>query len=51
MHMLERAFKDVGVVAVDYRRAYGRHVKFERGLAGFVCDFDAGHYPKLLTSR
>jgi hypothetical protein len=49
--VLERAFADLGVVVVDYRRAYGRDVEFEHGLSGFVRDFDAGRYPELLTSR
>ena len=49
--VLERAFADLGVVVVDYRRAYGRDVEFEHGLCGFVRDFDAGRYPELLTSR
>ena len=47
--VLERAFEDLGVVVVDYRRAYGRDVEFDHGLAGFICDLDAGRYPELLT--
>ncbi len=49
--VLERAFEDLGVVVVDYRRAYGRGVAFEHGLGGFICDFDAGRYPELLAGR
>jgi hypothetical protein len=49
--VLERAFEDLGVVVVDYRRAYGRDVEFEHGLAGFICDLDAGRHPELLTRR
>lgn len=49
--VLERAFEDLGVLVVDYRRAYGLHVKFEHGLGGFICDFDAGRYPELVTGR
>jgi hypothetical protein len=47
--VLERAFEDLGVLVVDYRHAYGRHVRFEHGLRGFICDFDAGRYPELVT--
>jgi hypothetical protein len=49
--VLERVFEDLGVLVVDYRRAYGRHIAFEHGLGGFVCDFDAGRYPELVTGR
>jgi hypothetical protein len=49
--VLERAFADLGVLVVDYRRAYGRGVEFEHGLRGFICEFDAGRYPELLTRR
>ena len=49
--VLERAFEDLGVVVVDYRRAYGRDVAFEHGLARFICDLDAGRYPELLSRR
>jgi len=49
--VLERAFEDLGVLIVDYRRAYGQTVDFEHGLAGFICDFDAGRHPELLTGR
>ncbi len=49
--VLERVFDDLGVLMVDYRSAYGRHVEFEHGLGGFVRDFDAGRYPELLTAR
>jgi hypothetical protein len=47
--VLERAFEDLDVLVVDYRRAYGRHIEFEHGLRDFVCDFDAGRYPGLLA--
>jgi hypothetical protein len=47
--VLERAFADLGVVVVDYRRAYGRGVRFDHGLGGFICDFDAGRHPELLA--
>jgi hypothetical protein len=49
--VLERAFEDLGVLVVDYRRAYGRGVEFEHGLGGFVREFDAGRYPELLAGR
>jgi hypothetical protein len=49
--VLERAFEDLGVLVIDYRRAYGRHIEFEHGLGGFVRDFDAGRYPRLLAPR
>jgi hypothetical protein len=49
--VLERAFGDLGVLVVDYRRAYGRHVDFEHGLGDFARDFDAGRYPELLASQ
>jgi hypothetical protein len=49
--VLERAFEDLGVLIVDYRRAYGRHFEFEHGLGDFVRDFDAGRYPGLLDPR
>jgi hypothetical protein len=49
--VLERAFADLGVLVVDYGRAYGRDVEFEHGLTRFICDFDAGRHPELLTSR
>jgi hypothetical protein len=47
--VLERAFEDLGVVIVDYARAYGRGIEFEHGLGDFVRDFDAGRYPGLLA--
>jgi hypothetical protein len=47
--VLELAFEDLGVLVVDYERAYGRHVEFEHGLGGFVRDFDNGRYPWLLA--
>jgi hypothetical protein len=49
--VLERAFEDLGVIVVDYRTAYGRHIEFEHGLGDFVRDFDGGRYPGLLTGR
>ena len=49
--VLERAFADLGVLVVDYRRAYGRGIEFDHGLTGFICDFDAGRHPELLTRR
>jgi len=49
--VLERAFEDLGVLVVDYRRAYGRHIEFEHGLGDFVRDFDTGRYPALLACR
>lgn len=49
--VLERAFEDLGVLIVDYRRAYGRHVEFEHGLGDFIREFDAGSYPQLLAGR
>ena len=48
--VLERALEDIGVLVVDYRRAYGRKIEFEHGLGDFVRDFDAGRYPGLLAS-
>jgi hypothetical protein len=47
--VLERAFEDIGVLVVDYRRAYGRRIEFEHGLGDFVRDFDAGRHPGLLA--
>jgi hypothetical protein len=49
--VLERAFEDIGVVIVDYGRAYGRGFEFEHGLGDFVRNFDAGGYPPLLAGR
>ena len=49
--VLERAFEDLGVVLVDYERAYGKRIEFQHGLTGFVRDFDAGRYPELLVPR
>jgi hypothetical protein len=48
--VLERAFEDLGVLMVDYHRAYGRGLEFEHGLGDFVRDFDAGRYPGLLAA-
>ena len=47
--VLERAFADLGVAYVDYRRAHGRGIEFEHGLGRFICDFDAGRHPELLA--
>jgi hypothetical protein len=49
--VLERAFEDLGVLIVDYQRAYGRHFEFEHGLGGFIREFDAGRYPQLQAGR
>ena len=49
--VLERAFEDLGVVYVDYGRAYGRNLEFDHGLGDFVRSFDAGRYPELLAPR
>jgi hypothetical protein len=49
--VLERAFEDLGVLMVDYGRAYGRGFEFEHGLGGFVREFDGGRYPALLADR
>lgn len=49
--VLERAFEDLGVLVVDYTRAYGRHIEFEHGLGDFARDFDAGRYPGLVAER
>jgi hypothetical protein len=49
--VLERAFEDLGVLIIDYQRAYGRQLEFEHGLGTFVRDFDAGRYPTLLAGR
>jgi hypothetical protein len=49
--VLERAFEDLGVVIVDYRRAYGRGIEFEHGLGEFVRAFDSGRFPSLLAAR
>ena len=47
--VLERAFEDLGVVVVDYKRAYGPGVEFEHGLSRFIWDFDAGRHSALLA--
>jgi hypothetical protein len=49
--VLERAFEDLGVVFVDYGRAYGRNVVFDHGLGDFVRGFDSGRYPELIAGR
>jgi hypothetical protein len=45
--VLERAFEDLGVAVVDYRRAYGRGIELEHGLGDFVRAFDSGQFPGL----
>ena len=45
--VLELAFEDLGVVIVDYRRAYGGGIDFEHGLGDFVRAFDSGQFPGL----
>jgi hypothetical protein len=47
--VLERAFEDLGVLVVDYRRAYGPGIAFEHGLSRFIWDFDAGRHSALLS--
>jgi hypothetical protein len=49
--VLERAFEDLGVLVVDYGRAYGRGLEFDHGLGDFVRSFDSGRYPELLAGR
>lgn len=49
--VLERAFEDLGILIVDYQRAYGRGIELEHGLGGFIREFDAGGYPGLLDHR
>jgi hypothetical protein len=49
--VLERAFEDLGVLVVDYTRAYGRRLEFQHGLGDFVRDFDAGRHPGLIAGR
>jgi hypothetical protein len=49
--VLERALEDLGIVLVDYRRAYGRGIEFEHGLGDFVRAFDSGRFPELLDRR
>ena len=49
--VLERAFEDLGVVVVDYWRAYGPGIEFEHGLFDFVRAFDAGGHPSLRAPR
>lgn len=48
--VLERAFEDLGVAYVDYRRAYGRELTFEHGLGDFVRAFDRGRFPELRSA-
>ena len=49
--VLERAFEDLGVLIVDYRRAHGRGFSFEHGLGDFVRDFDGRRFPSLLAAK
>lgn len=49
--VLEVAFEDLGVLVVDYRRAYGHGMEFEHGLGDFVRAFDSGSYPGLVDRR
>ena len=49
--VLERAFEDLGVVVVDYQRAYGGGIDFKHGLGDFIRAFDTGCYPGLLDRR
>jgi hypothetical protein len=46
MRMRTRAFEDLSVLVLDYRRVHP-HIEFEYGLA----DFDAGATPRLPTFR
>jgi hypothetical protein len=46
--VLERAFEDLGVVVVDYQRAYGRDIDFRHGLGDFIRAFDSGRFPGLI---
>ena len=49
--VLERAFEDIGVLVVDYQRAFGRGLDFAHGLGDFIRDFDSGRFPALLDRR
>jgi hypothetical protein len=49
--VLERALEDLGVLIVDYQRAYGHGFEFEHGLGDFVREFDSGRYPALVAPR
>jgi hypothetical protein len=49
--VLERAFEDLGVLIVDYRKAHGRGFSFEHGLGDFVHAFDAGRFPSLVAGK
>jgi hypothetical protein len=49
--VLERALEDIGVLVVDYRRAYGRRIEFAHDLGDFIRAFDTGRYPDLLDHR
>ena len=49
--VLERAFADLGIAYVDYRRAYGRDLTFEHGLGDFVRAFDKGRFPELRSAH
>ena len=47
--VLERAFADLGVLVVGYRRAYGRGVEFEHGLGASSANSTPGRHPALLA--
>jgi hypothetical protein len=49
--VLERAFEDLGVLFVDYRRAHGHRIELVHDLGDFIRGFDAGEYPELHDSR
>jgi hypothetical protein len=49
--VLERAFEDLGVFAVDYQLAFRRGMEFKHGLGDFIRAFDSGSYPGLLDRR
>jgi hypothetical protein len=49
--VLERAFEDIGVLVVDYQRAFGGGLDFAHGLGDFIRDFDSGRFPTLLDRR
>jgi hypothetical protein len=46
--VLERAFEDIGVLVVDYQRAFGRGIDFRHGLGDFIRAFDSGRFPGLI---
>lgn len=49
--VLQEAFADIGVAAVDYYDLVGPHVRIAHGLGRFVRRFDAGAYPELIAPR